>query len=270
MTNWVGLIIGAVLGFMVGGPLGAILGAFLGQSISVGVSRGGWTAYDSSRAQEAFFTATFTVMGHVAKADGHVSEDEIRAARAVMAHLNLSPEQQRQAIELFNRGKQPDFDLAAELARFREACRGRRDLLSMFLQIQLHAALAEGALHPAERSALEQICAALGISEFEMRQYEQFIRAQQTFSSGGRGGAGGAGPQVRRQDNLAAAYQTLGVSPQASDAEVKTAYRRLMKENHPDKLVARGLPEAMIKLAQEKVQQINVAYDAIKQARGIK
>ena len=267
MTNWVGLIIGAVLGFMVGGPLGAILGAFLGQSISVGVSRGGWTAYDSSRAQEAFFTATFTVMGHVAKADGHVSEDEIRAARAVMVHLNLSPEQQRQAIELFNRGKQADFDLASELARFREACRGRRDLLSMFLQIQLHAALAEGALHPAERAALEQVCSALGISEFEMRQYEQFIRAQQTF----RGGAGGgAGPQVRRQDNLAAAYQTLGVSSQASDAEVKTAYRRLMKENHPDKLVARGLPEAMIKLAQEKVQLINVAYEAIKHARGMK
>ncbi len=266
MTNWVGLIIGAVLGFMVGGPLGAILGAFLGQSISVGVSRGGWTAYDSGRAQEAFFTATFATMGHVAKADGHVSEDEIRAARAVMTHLNLSPEQQRQAIELFNRGKQPDFDLDAELTRFRETCRGRRDLMSMFLQIQLHAALAEGALHPAERQALEHICAMLGISEFEMRQYEQFIRAQQTF----RGGAGGAGPQVRRQDNLAAAYQTLGVSPQTSDAEVKTAYRRLMKENHPDKLVARGLPEAMIKLAQEKVQQINVAYDAIKQARGMK
>src|SRR5690348_3095842 len=267
MTNWVGLIIGAVLGFMVGGPLGAILGAFLGQSISVGVSRGGWTAYDSSRAQEAFFTATFTVMGHVAKADGHVSEDEIRAARAVMAHLNLSAEQQRQAIELFNRGKQPDFDLDTELARFREACRGRRDLMSMFLQIQLHAALAEGALHPAERRALEHVCEVIGISEFEMRQYEQFVRAQQTFSSGGRGGAG---PQVRRQNDLAAAYQTLGVSPQAPDADVKTAYRRLMKENHPDKLVARGLPEAMIKLAQEKVQQINVAYEAVKTARGMK
>ena len=266
MTNWVGLIIGAVLGFMVGGPLGAILGAFLGQSISVGVSRGGWTGYDSGRAQEAFFSATFTVMGYVAKADGHVSEDEIRAARAVMARLNLSADQQRQAIEFFNRGKQQDYDLDGELARFREACRGRRDLMSMFLQIQLHAALAEGALHPAERRALEHICATLGISEFEMRQYEQFIRAQQGF----RGGAGGAGPQVQREDKLAAAYQTLGVSPQASDADVKTAYRRLMKENHPDKLVSRGLPEAMIKLAQEKVQQINVAYEAIKHARGMK
>ena len=263
------MLIGAALGWWLGGgPLGMLLGAFLGQSVSVGVSRGGWSGYDSTRAQEAFFTATFTVMGHIAKADGHVSEDEIRAARAVMAHMNLDPEQQRQAIELFNRGKQPDFDLDAELARFREACRGRHDMMRMFMQIQLHAALAEGALHPAERQAFERICAALDISEFELRQYEQFIRAQQSYTGAGRGAGGG--PQVRRQDNLAAAYQTLGVSSQAPDAEVKTAYRRLMKENHPDKLVARGLPEAMIKLAQEKVQQINVAYEAIKQSRGMK
>lgn len=268
MTNWVGMLIGAALGWWLGGPLGALLGAFLGQSVSIGASRAGWSGYDSARAQEAFFSATFTVMGRVAKADGHVSEDEIRAARAVMLHLNLSPEQQRQAIDLFNRGKGPDFDLDGELAQFREACRGRRDLMSMFLQIQLHAALAEGALHPAERGVLEHVCARLGISEFELRQYEQFIRAQQGFR--GTTGRGGAGPQIQRRDDLAAAYQTLGVSPEAKDAEVKTAYRRLMKDNHPDKLVARGLPEAMIKLAQEKVQQINVAYEAIKHARGMK
>src|SRR5690348_8963083 len=268
MTNWLGLIIGAVLGWMVGGPFGAFIGALLGQSVSIGVSRGGWNAHDALRAQDAFFTATFSVMGHIAKADGVVSADEIQAARAVMAHMNLNPDQQRTAVELFNRGKQPDFDLDAALAQFRAACFGRHDLMRMFLQIQLHAALADGRLHPAERALFERICALLGISEFEMRQYEQFINAQRTYQ-GGYGGAG-TGARVAREDALAAAYQTLGVSPQASDADVKTAYRRLMKENHPDKLVARGLPEAMLKLAQEKVQQINVAYDAIKEARGIK
>ncbi len=265
MTNWLGLVIGAVLGWMVGGPFGAFVGAILGQSVSVGVSRGGWSAYDSARAQEAFFTATFAVMGHIAKADGVVSADEIRAARAVMAHMNLNAEQQRQAVELFNRGKQPDFNLEAELTRFREACRGRHDMMRMFLQIQLHAALAEGTLHPAERRVFGLICLALGISEFEMRQYEQFIGAQQNYR-----GAGGSEPRTARHDPLGSAYQTLGVSPQASDADVKTAYRRLMKENHPDKLVARGLPEAMMKMAQEKVQQINVAYETIKRSRGMK
>ncbi|MFI4920863.1 MAG: TerB family tellurite resistance protein, partial [Gammaproteobacteria bacterium] len=102
MTNWLGLVIGAVLGWFIGGPFGAFVGALLGQSVSVGVSRGGWSGYDSVRAQEAFFTATFAVMGHIAKADGVVSADEIQAARAVMAHMNLNFDQQRQAIELFN------------------------------------------------------------------------------------------------------------------------------------------------------------------------
>ena len=266
MTNWLGLVIGAVLGWFIGGPFGAFVGALLGQSVSVGVSRGGWSGYDSVRAQEAFFTATFAVMGHIAKADGVVSADEIQAARAVMAHMNLNSDQQRQAIEQFNRGKQADFNLDAELARFREACRGRHDLMRMFLQIQLNAALAEGALHPAERRIFERICLLFGVSEFEMRQYEQFIGAQQGY----RGPSGGAEPRTARHDPLGSAYQTLGVSPQATDADVKTAYRRLMKENHPDKLVARGLPEAMMKMAQEKVQQINVAYETVKRTRGMK
>jgi DnaJ like chaperone protein len=266
--NFVGLLIGALIGFVLGGPLGAIIGAFLGQSISVGVSHTGWSGHDAARAQEAFFTATFSVMGHMAKADGVVSQDEIQAANAVMAHMNLEPAQRLAAIQLFNQGKESGFDLDATLRNLRLACHGRRDLLGMFLQIQVHAAMADGSIEAAERGVLERICDMLGISSYELNQYIQFIQAQQRFA-GGRAGAGGGATQTRT-DTLAAAYQTLGVSPTASDAEIKTAYRRLMKENHPDKLVARGLPENMIKLAQEKVQQINVAYDAIKSARGIK
>jgi DnaJ like chaperone protein len=263
--NLTGLLIGAVLGFLVGGPLGAIVGAILGQSLTVGVSQGGWSGHDAARAQQVFFTATFSVMGHVAKADGVVSPSEIQAARNVMGHMNLDAAQQQAAVELFNRGKEPGFDLAGTLKSLREACRGRHDLLGMFLQIQLHAAMADGVMHPAEVELIRRICGALGISQYELDQYMQFINAQQRF----RRDAGSRTPEAR-QDALAAAYQTLGVAATATDAEIKTAYRRLMKENHPDKLVARGLPENMIKLAQEKVQQINVAYDLIKSSRGIK
>ena len=260
--NLAGALIGAVLGFMVGGPLGALVGAILGQSLSVGVSRGGWSSYDAGQAQQAFFTATFSVMGHIAKADGRVSENEIQTVRAFMAHMNLDAAQQRAAIELFNRGKEPGFDLDDALTRFRAECRGRFDLLSMFVEFQLHVALADGPMHPAERQVFARMCEVLGFSEFQLRRLEAFIQARRGFHEGQTVAA--------RQDSLAAAYQTLGVAPQAKDAEVKTAYRRLMKENHPDKLVARGLPETMIKLAQEKVQQINVAYEAVKTARGFK
>src|SRR5579863_10053382 len=197
--NLTGALIGALIGWWLGGPLGALVGAMLGQSVSVGVSRGGWTAYDAARVQQAFFTATFSVMGHVAKADGVVSPDEIQAANAVMAHMNLDPAQRLAAIQLFNQGKQSGFDLDKTLNELRTACAGRRDVLRMFLQIQLHAALADGNLHPAERQVFLHICAALGISEFEMDQYEQFIRAQM----GGRGAGGAARSPA---DNLTAAY----------------------------------------------------------------
>ena len=269
--NFMGVLIGAVLGFMLGGPLGALLGAILGQSLSVGVSHTGWSGHDAVRAQHAFFTTTFSVLGHVAKADGHVSESEIRTARLFMAQMNLNEEQTRAAMELFNQGKQPDFPLEQVLRRFRADVGGRYDLISMFLEIQIHAAYADGVMHPAERQLFTRICEVLGVSEFQFRRLEQFIRAQRAFHAGAGGGAGGRQmPPAERQDQLAAAYQTLGVEPKASDGDIKTAYRKLMKQHHPDKLVAKGLPPEMIKVAQERVQQINVAYDLIKSSRGIK
>ena len=260
--NWWLVWIGAALGWVFGGPVGAIIGAFLGYQLGGANIGMRVDPQRTQRAQAAFFTATFSVMGHVAKADGHVSENEIRAARSVMAHMNLDTAQQQAAIDLFNRGKQPDFALDDVLARFRIDCGGRFDLLSMFMEIQLHAALADGPMQPAERRLLEHICVVLGFSPQQLWRLEQFIQAQQAYR--------GARPAHAQQDRLTAAYQTLGVSPEATPAEIKQAYRRLMKDNHPDKLVARGLPEQMIRLAQEKVQQINVAYDAIKAARGIK
>jgi DnaJ like chaperone protein len=262
MALW-GAFIGALLGWVIAREWGALLGAILGYSLTA--NRGGmhWVHMDAGRAQAAFFNATFSVMGCIAKADGRVSEHEIRAARAIMAQMNLSAEQQRAAIDLFNQGKQPDFQLDPVLIHFREQCGGYPALLRMFLQIQLAAALADGVLHPAEQAIFTRICALLGILPAELHQYEAFIRAQQSFG----GGRGSARPQP---DRLAAAYQTLGMQPTNSDEEIKRAYRRLMKENHPDRLVSRGLPEAMLKIAQEKTQQINIAYELIKNARNMK
>jgi len=262
--GWWGTIIGGALGYMLGGPLGALLGAALGHSLSgetLPTRRSGRT---SERAQAAFFTATFSVMGHIAKADGRVSEDEIRAARAVMAHMNLSPDQQRAAMKLFNQGKQPDFPLESVLHQFRNECGRQPMLLRLFLQIQLQAAYADGVMHPAEQAIFNRICVMLYISQAELHMYAEQVRSQY-----GYGYSGGRGAQ-QRPDKLAEAYKTLGVSADMDDASIKRTYRRLMTQNHPDKLVAKGLPEEMIKVAQDKVQQINAAYDVIKEARGIK
>lgn len=260
--GWLGAVIGALLGWSVGGPWGAVLGAILGYTLTARRVRFNWVGGNPAQAQAVFFRTTFQVMGHIAKADGRVSENEIRAARAVMAQMNLSAEQQRAAIEFFEQGKQPDFPLDAALMEFRNACGGYPGLLSMFLQIQLTAALADGVMQPAEQAVFNRICSVLGIPPVVLRQYQESMHARQTF--------GGEAPAQARTDRLAGAYQTLGIKPGAGDQEVKQAYRRLMKENHPDRLVAKGLPPEMLALAEEKAKQINVAYETVKSARGMK
>ena len=259
--GWWGAIIGAALGWALAGQWGALVGAILGLVFSSRSVRVHVVGGSPAHAQQVFFRTTFQVMGHIAKADGRVSESEIRAARAVMAQMNLSPEQQRAAMEYFNQGKQPEFPLDAAVTEFHQACGGYPGLVSMFLQIQMAAALADGVMHPAEQAVFNRICALLGIPPVVLRQYEEFARA--------RAGLGG-GEAPARADRLAAAYQTLGVPSSALDEEVKRAYRRLMKENHPDRLVAKGLPPEMVALAQEKAKQINLAYEAIKTARSMK
>ena len=261
--GWWGAIIGAALGWVVGGPWGAVVGAAIGLLLASRSVRVHVVGGNPAHAQQVFFRATFQVMGHVAKADGRVSENEIRAARAVMAQMNLSPEQQRAAMEFFSQGKQPEFPLDAVVTEFRQVCGGYPGLVGMFLQIQIAAARADGVMHPADQAVFNRICALLGIPPIVLRQYEDFARARPHFG-------GGEAPARERTDRLAAAYQTLGIASAASDEEVKRAYRRLMKENHPDRLVAKGLPPEMMALAQEKAKQINLAYEAIKAARGMK
>ncbi len=263
--NWWGKLIGGTFGFMLGGPLGALLGAALGHQLDKGLlsERIAPTApeADAERIQAAFFTATFSVMGHIAKVDGRVSEDEIEFAEAVMAHMELGADQRRVAIRLFREGKQEGFDLDATLDQFRRECHRRLTLLQMFLEIQLHAAYADGVLDATERQVLLHIFDRLGFSQRDFAHLEAMIR-----------GAAHFGPDARPapvKELLAEAYEVLGVEASASDGEVKRAYKRLMSQHHPDKLVAKGLPEEMMKLANEKTQEIKSAYDLIRKNRGL-
>jgi len=270
--SWWGKAIGGGLGFLIGGPIGALIGAALGHPLDSGLKRK-LLESDSSesfepgaqeRVQAAFFTATFATMGHIAKADGKVTQDEIKVAESVMAQMRLSAEQRRVAIDLFKQGKDSDYDLQAVVEQFRIECRRRTNLMQMFVEIQLHAVYADGEVHPAEQLLLEQVCEYLKFPKFMLRQMDVLVRAgrnaQQQQSESKTGGSGNL--------SLANAYELLGVEKSASDADVKRAYRKLMSQHHPDKLVAKGLPEEMIKLATEKTQHIKAAYERVKESRG--
>jgi DnaJ like chaperone protein len=210
--------------------------------------------------QQVFFEATFLVMGHLAKSDGQVSEQEIQLARQVMQQLKLSEDATREAMALFDRGKAPDFDLEAQLQALRKVAFTQRHLMQMFIEIQLSAGYADGHLADAEREILLKICETLGFSRADFDRLDAMVRA--AVHSHQRE----AGPGLSTED----AYAILNIDASASDAEVKKAYRRLTSQHHPDKLASKGLPKEMMKLAEEKTHEIRSAYERIRNVRGFK
>lgn len=264
---WQGKALGATVGVLAAGPVGALFGAAIGHLFDVEAEtrlQNRRKSGPSLGVQEQFFRATFQVMGHIAKSDGRVSEDDIRAARAIMMELRLGENEVRFAIDLFTVGKAADFPVEATLMQLHQACRNRPDLCRMFVQIQLQAALWSGGIHPAARKVLARVCAALDISAYELVQMEALLRMQQSARQPG------AEQQRSSVDRTAEAYAVLGIASTVSDADVTKAYRRLMNQNHPDKLHAKGLPESMMKMAEEKTRQIRAAYEVLCEARGMR
>ncbi len=276
--SWLGKLLGGAFGFMLGGPLGAVLGASLGHQFDIGMikldAHEALRPGDQHRVQMAFFTATFSVMGHIAKSDGRVSPEEISLANRVMDQMSISGDMRMTAVNLFQQGKTTGFPLDDVLAQFYTECHRRTDLIRMFLEIQIQEALADGSMDNKEERLLLHICSQLRVSHFDYERLKMRVLAQQRFYNRdyqyqGEYQRQHQEPYRRKQSSLQDAYEVLGLTQSASDEEVKKAYRRLMSQNHPDKLVAKGLPEEMMKLAKEKTQKITKAYEAIQQARKI-
>jgi len=265
---WWGKALGGAFGFMMGGPLGALIGIGFGHNFDKGLgnvmSGEKFQPGQQERVQAAFFTATFTVMGHIAKADGKVTRDEIRMAEAVMSHMGLAADVRESAKRLFSEGKSDNFPLDEVLDQFKKELHRRSTLLQMFLEIQLQAAYADGVLDPAEEKLLAHICNRLGVPLHQLHRLEEMLKA------GFGQGSYQTSAKASRTTSLSDAYNILGSNKSASDVEVKKAYRRLMSQHHPDKLVAKGLPEELIKDATEKTQQIKDAYEQIKDSRGMR
>ncbi len=252
--------IGALLGLILGGPVGLLVGAIAGYFAGVALARsviGGLRV-----AQTNLMDSTFSIMGALSKADGVVTRDEIDAVERIFDMLRMDQQARSDAKESFNRGKQPDFDLDDAVDRFRAITRGRGPLIQLFLQLQCMAVAADGRIDPAEHAMLVRIAQRLGLSEIDVQQLEALLRA----STGAGAQPGGMPPTANRLND---AYQALGLSPEVSDAEVKRAYRKLISENHPDKLAARGLPDSMRAVAEERSREINKAYDLVKESRGM-
>jgi DnaJ like chaperone protein len=258
--SWWTTVLGGAFGFMLGGPLGAMLGVAFAGNFSKGKSNFGGFAKDyhigdQQRVQAAFFSSLFSVMGYIAKVDGKVSKAEILLAQQVMDHMQLADDMQKVARELFNQGKKKDFNLDEVLEQFRLESHRRTDLVRMFLEIQIQATYADGVLDDTEHDALKYIAQKLNFSLHELENLIQQFSATSHHVS---------------KLSIDDAYVILGVDKNLTDKEIKRAYRRLLSQHHPDKLVAKGLPEEMMTIAKEKTQEIISAYELIKKQRGMR
>lgn len=267
MPYW-GKVIGTLGGLVTGRPWMALIGLFLGHQFDRGFADR-FTRFgpDVSAARlehlpQSYLRALFETMGHLAKADGRVTEHEIRAARALMHRLGLGPLEIRRAIGWFEGGKDSSYPLVSTLRTLRGQSARRADMRGLFVRLLMDVALSKSSLHQAERAILWTICKELDIGRVELAQLEAMLRAQRGF----RRSAAGAADGKRVSD----AYLALGVDKSSTNDEIKKAYRRLMNKNHPDKLASANPDAAAVAEAERRTREVRGAYELLKARRTIR
>ncbi len=227
-----------------------------------------------------YLTVVFEVLGHLSKAKGVVTQDDINLARQFMDRLQLDAASRQLAQQSFNRGKASDYPLRSRLRELYFQYRFRRNVLNIFCEQLIQAALVDGKLDEKESQILFIVADEFHIPRQRMVIYIQMMMGSFHFrqeyydnkqNSQHQQSNNYGGYQSRsRQSDLQNAYRILGIDSSADIPEIKRAYRKLMNEHHPDKLVSKGLPKEMLEAAKKRAQEIQAAYDLIKASRGFK
>lgn len=245
--GWLGKIIGGSVGFMLGGPLGAVAGVALGAIYDSSVSGAGKRLNSGERYHLTFFLATFSMLAKLAKADGVVTQEEILViSRFMKEKLGLDSEGEKLAVRIFNQAKNSPDRFEDYAAQFYSIFADRRELIVSMFDILMAVASADGVIHPNEERMLNNAARIFHISS------GQYGRMKTSRTVGA--------------DKY---YAILGCSRSDSNETVKRKYRKLVSEFHPDKIIAKGLPEEFITFAKTKFQEIQEAYEKIKTERGI-
>jgi len=253
MSVW-GKVIGGVAGFALGGPLGAILGTVAGHAVDKIRAEEAAAAYgaipggaENAQRQAAFTTAIIVLSAKMAKADGQVTREEVDAFKAV---FQIPPHEMAAVGQVFDEAKQDAGGFEPYAEQISQLFQHQPQVMEELIGALFHIAMADGVFHPGEEAYLKRVALIFGFTEHEFDRLKA-IHLQ------GIGGEDEADP-----------YAILDVAHDATDDEIKKVYRKLVVENHPDKLTAQGLPQEFIDLANEKLATINAAYDRIQKQRG--
>lgn len=242
MSIW-GKLAGATAGLAIGGPIGALIGGLAGH-FALDRHRQAEPEVGANRHEVAFTIGVIALGAKMAKADGQVTRDEVDAFKEV---FRVPPGEEENVARVFNLAKKDVAGYEAYASQLASLFRDRKELLQDVLEGLFHIAAADKVLHPAEEDYLRSVATHFGFTETEFK----YIRARFI-------------PAEKRNP-----YDVLEVTPQISDRDLKSHYRKLVSENHPDRLTARGVPEEFIAIATEKLAAINEAYDEIRKERGI-
>ena len=251
MSIW-GKVIGGVAGFAMGGPLGAIMGAVAGHAVDkvkaqeAGAGPSTFAGHGPAARHVAFTTAMIVLSAKMAKADGQVTSDEI----ATFKRIFQIPEDEQQAVaKIWGKAKNDAAGYEPYARQIASLFANEPEVLEELLGALFHIAKADGVVHPAEMKMLASIAMIFGFDPHALERIKHIHL-----------GAEGA------EENDP--YEVLGVERSASADEIKAKYRTLIRENHPDVLMAKGVPQEFIDLANKKMAVINAAYDRIENERG--
>jgi len=253
--GWFGKITFGSLGLLIGGPLGAIAGAALGHHFldkeEETENRGIYTNREATfehaeYAQAAYFISLFSILGKIAKIDGIVTRDEIVVVENFINNLNISDREKQFAKQVFNEGKSSKYSIEDFAIQLYQTNKQQPAVLLSFINLLFQIVAADGKFHPAEEAALGRIKDIFQIND------QQFNSLKAVY--------------FKELDKY---YELLQCTPDSSDQEIKSNYKKLVKDFHPDTIISKGLPEEFIDFATKRFREIQEAYEKIKAERDI-
>ena len=262
-----GSIFGAAIGAIFGGPLGAIIGGGLGAFLPGSK----WNGSSQNQKEAAVFHLScqlFRCLGKFAKCDGRVSEEEAEVVRESLHQIypeNL--EKRRELVQFFNAGRDSSASFANlmdDFARQCAECKVTPLFVEGVMSLFCHIAAIEGSVSAKELKNLQYTATKLGQPAQKIFAEFNNMRQQQNRYSGQQNK-----PTANTENSLAECYKLLDISPSATDAEIKKAYRKKAADFHPDKIQGAGLPEEFTTFAKEQFQKISNAYETIRKARNM-
>jgi DnaJ like chaperone protein len=253
--GWFGKVTFGWLGLFIGGPLGAIAGAALGHHFVD--KKGGHANRVIHRYQEpkighteqrqaAYFISMFSILGKLAKIDGVVTRDEIAVIENFLSKLPIADREKQFAKHVFSEAKNSEYSIEDFAIQLYQINRQQPAVLLSFLDVLFQVAAADGKFHSTEEAALKRIRDIFQISD------QQFNNIKAVYFN-----------------DVDKYYKYLDCTPESSNQEIKSNYKKLVKDFHPDTIISKGLPEEFMDFATKRFQEIQEAYETIKQERAL-